>query len=247
MPSSAFTFHAEKLQTDYLLFTAEPEEAGPHPVALVLDGDDQFEAAADALADLRRAGTIPPVLLVGVGYGGSYRAPKNRRARDYTPTPSTDEATETGCAPAFLEFLTGELLPELGRRYAIKSDDVALAGHSLGSLFGLYALSRTDAPFRRYLVSSPSIWWDNRSVLRLLAAGASRDRPAARAFFSVGNADTDSMRDDLELLERQLAAQPVLKLEYQFERFDGKDHYNALPVAFRAGLRWLYAGRGRNL
>lgn len=240
MPSPAFILKSEKLRTDYLIFADEPAQRGPHPAALVLDGDDQFGAAREAVAALRRADAIPPLLLIGVGYGGSYRAPKNRRARDYTPTHPADEPIETGGAPAFLEFLHGELLPALGRKYEIKSDNIALVGHSLGSLFGLYALSRPDAPFRHYLVSSPSIWWDNRSVLPLLEA-AGQERPPAKAFFSVGADDTPSMHGDLELLERQLAAKPLRNLECIFERFEGKDHYTALPVAFSAGFRWLYS------
>ena len=241
MPSPDFILRAEKLQTDYLLFVDEPAEAGPHPVALVLDGDDQFDAACKAAAELRQANAIPPMLLVGVGYGGSYREPKNRRVRDYTPTRSADEPIETGGAPAFLDFLETELLPALGQKYPIARHDLALVGHSLGSLFGLYALSRVDSRFHRFLISSPSIWWDNRSVLPLLAASAGRERPPTKAFFSVGTADTDSMRGDLDLLEHQLAAKPLFRLKYLFERFEGKDHYNSLPAAFSAGFRWLYA------
>ncbi|HTQ31350.1 MAG TPA: alpha/beta hydrolase-fold protein [Opitutaceae bacterium] len=241
MSSPAFILPCAKLRTDYLVFVDEPARDGPLAVALVMDGDDQFEAAREAAAELRRAGAIPPLLLAGVGYGGSYRSPKNRRARDYTPTRPADEPMETGGAPAFLEFLQEELLPALGRRYEIKPGDVAIVGHSLGSLFGLYALSAPPSPFRRHLISSPSIWWDNRSVLALLAAAAGRPRTPARAFFSVGADDTPSMCGDLELLERQLAAKPLPNLEHVFVRLEGKDHYSALPAAFRAGLRWLYS------
>ena len=245
MSSPAFILPHARLRTDYFIFADAPAQSGPLAVALVMDGDDQFEAAREAAAALRRAEELPPLLLIGIGYGGSYRAPKNRRARDYTPTHPADEPIETGGAPEFLEFLQSELLPALRQRYEIKSDDIALVGHSLGSLFGLYALSRPDAPFRRYLVSSPSIWWDNRSALPLLEAAAGQERLPAKAFFSVGADDTPSMRGDLDLLERQLSAKPLRNLEYVFKRFEGKDHYNALPAAFRAGFRWLYSSMAR--
>ncbi len=52
---------------------------------LFLDGDDQFAAGAAAYRELSAETKMPPLLLVGVGYGGSYTSPVNRRGRDYTP------------------------------------------------------------------------------------------------------------------------------------------------------------------
>lgn len=226
--------------TAYHVFVAAPRGADPVPVVLFMDGDNQFEAAVKAYRAARRARAIPPLLLVGVGYGAGYTKPGNRRVRDYTPTAMPTEEGSGG-ADVFLGFLTQRLWPELGRRYAVRDDVRGLAGHSLGSLLVVYALLQRPLFFNRLLASAPSLWWDERSVLcaadRFQRTGAAA---AARLFLSVGEADTTSMTSDLEQFERQLAAAPIPQLEVVSERFPGHDHYNVIEPAFRAGLEALF-------
>ena len=95
----AFILHSPENHTDYHLFVVAPdasESPGPWPVVLFMDGDDQFSAAVDAYRAQRKTGAVPPLLLVGVGYGASYSKPNNRRGRDYTPTAHSDEPTSGG-------------------------------------------------------------------------------------------------------------------------------------------------------
>ena len=51
------------------------------------------------------------------------------------------------------------------------------------------------------------------------------------------------MTGDLALLEAQLAAKPFKGLRRTSARFPGRDHYNALPDTFRAGLVALFGQR----
>jgi predicted alpha/beta superfamily hydrolase len=181
-----------------------------------------------------------PLLLVGVGYGASYRKPQNKRFRDYTPTAMPGEEG-TGGAKNFLTFLSATLWTELAGRYALSETERGIAGHSLGSLFALYALFQPKPFFNRALVSSPSVWYDDRSIMKI--ARELRDRQSvlpARAFLSVGEEDTPSMMGDLTLLEEQLAARPFEQLELAQKRYPNRDHYNAIEPAFEDGLRMLF-------
>jgi predicted alpha/beta superfamily hydrolase len=211
------------------------------PAVLFMDGDDQFRYAVAAYHELAaRASLPPPLLLVGVGYGAGYRKSANKRMRDYTPTAMPGEAGAGG-ADVFLRFLQDTLWPELARRYPLRHDVRGIAGHSLGSLLALHALFQPRPFFSRALISSPSIWFDDRSILRL--AANLRDHQAAlpaRAFLSVGEVDTPSMTGDLDLLEQQLAARPFSQLDLTFRRYPGLDHYNVLPAAFADGLKTLF-------
>jgi predicted alpha/beta superfamily hydrolase len=240
---SAFTLHSTETGTDYQIFVSTPdpnESAGPWPAVLFMDGDDQFSAAIDAYRAQRKADAVPPLLLVGVGYGASYSKPKNRRGRDYTPTAHADEATSGG-ADAFLSFLRLTFWTELGRRYPVHPDVRGIAGHSLGSLTVLYALLQEPPFFTHYLASAPSIWWDDRSILRFASERHARNPTlAAQLFVSVGAADSDSMTGDLTLLEQQLRDQPFVGLQVTSRRFPDRNHFNALPDAFRTGLTALF-------
>ncbi len=242
--SPSFRLLSPQNLTEYVIHVVAPEKGndrGPWPAVVFLDGDDQFRFAAAAYQELRLEDEVPPLLLVGVGYGASYTKPGNRRVRDYTPT-AIDLEPESGGADEFLAFLTDTLWPELARQHPLSEEARGLAGHSLGSLLALHALLQPPPFFNRILASAPALWWDDHALLRqaddLQRAGTALP---ARLFLAVGTDDTPSMTADLERLEVQLAQQPLLGLEAFSRRFPGRNHYDVLPEAFREGLRTLFA------
>lgn len=235
--------------TSYSIYIEPPHDttaAGPAaadrwPAVLFMDGDDQFKFARAAYRTLRSARQIPPLLLVGVGYGASYSKPANRRGRDYTPVAHSDEPTSGG-ADAFLSFLVSTLWPELCRRHPIDPAQRGIAGHSLGSLLVLHALFQTQPFFTHHLASAPSLWWADRAILRQAEnLRTQQSTLAARLFLGVGESDSTSMTGDLTLLEQQLAAQPFEQLAIVSRRFPHRDHFDVLPDAFRTGLAALFA------
>ncbi len=239
----SFVLTSPETGTSYCLYVEVPEAPagrGPWPVLLFMDGDDQFGPALTVYRELCATGVIRPLLLVGVGYGASYRKPANRRGRDYTPTAHADEPGSGG-GTAFLNFLTTTLWPELVRRHPVDPTARGIAGHSLGSLLALHALFQPNPFFTHHLASAPSIWWDDRSILRLAEMRhAADDALPARLFLSVGDDDSGSMTGDLDRLVAQLATSPFAGLVTETRRFPGRNHFNVLPDAFGAGLRWLY-------
>ena len=239
--SPAFRLPSAAPAAEYFIYEEVPVEPGPWPAILFMDGDDQFRFAVAAYRALRAHDRVPPLLLVGVGYGSSYTKPGNRRVRDYTPTAAATEPMSGG-ADAFVAFLSGALWRELAQRHALRPDLRGIAGHSLGSLAALHALFQPDPFFNRVLASAPSLWWDDRSLLGL-ADRRQRTGAAlpARLFLAVGENDTPSMTGDLKLLEDQLAARPLPQLEVISRRLAERDHYSALPDAFREGLQRLFA------
>lgn len=231
--------------TEYRIYLAGAVEAegALRAAVLFMDGDDQFKYGVAAYEALREKGAVPPLALVGVGYGASYGKPGNERARDYTAVAIPSDGG--GGAEVFLKFLTETLWPELARRMPLRPDARGLAGHSLGSLLVLQALWRKEPFFNRLLASAPSIWWAERAMLgdveKLQRAGAALP---ARVFLSVGEEDSQSMTGDLTLLETMLAEKPFPRLEVVSRRFPRKNHFNVLPVAFEAGLAELF-GEGK--
>lgn len=229
--------------TDYWIYVHREKDASAsraRPVVLFMDGDNQFEAAVAAYDDLIGARAVPPLLLVGVGYGASYGKPANRRGRDYTPTRHSDEPTSGG-ATGFLDFVRGPLWTELSRRHPVDASARGIAGHSLGSLFVLHALFQPQPFFTHHLASAPSIWWDDRAILRAAASlREHQEKLPAKLFLCAGENDSPSMADDLRRLETQLAKKPFAGLDVSSRQFAGRDHYNVLPDAFGTGLSRLF-------
>ena len=235
--------YAIRVEAPFSVKNASPAE--PWPVLVCLDGDDQFDAMRQARAEVAKTDPLPPLLLVGVGYGASYQEPGNRRVRDYTPC-AIEGASEGGGADAFLEFLIARLWPELEKRFPVSRETRGIAGHSLGALFALHALFKPRPFFDRVLASAPSIWWGERAVLSAAAALRPVDANLpAWLHLSVGSRDSASMTGDLGLLEETLRRAPFPKLKVGVDRFAGKNHFNSIHPAYRSGLRFLFTHRSR--
>ena len=238
-----FQLASPETGTTYWIFVHSPDpirEPGPWPVMFFMDGDNQFAAGEKAYRRARDGGTIPPLLLVGVGYGAGYGQSTNRRGRDYTPTPHTDEPISGG-ADAFMNFLATTLWSDLARRYPVNDGARGIAGHSLGSLLVLYALFQPRPFFTHHLASAPSIWWADRAILgHVQRLRARQSSLPAKLYLGVGANDSGSMRGDLALLEAQLAAHPFAGLAVTSEQFPQRDHYDAIDATFPAGLTALF-------
>lgn len=237
MRKPSFVLPSPETGTDYWIHVRKPDAPGPWTAMIFLDGDDMFTQAVKARDALAAA---EPLLIVGIGYGGSFSKPANKRARDYTPVRAHEESSSGG-ADKFLAFLTGTLWPDLVRRYPVRRDKRGLGGYSLGALLVLYAQFQPKPFFTHHLAGSPSIWWGDAAILAQVAAvHASHPELPGRLFLSVGEKDSHSMTGDLVRLENQLAALSFPNLEVSVRRFPGKTHHNAMPVTFAAGLAELF-------
>jgi uncharacterized protein len=225
-------------------FRAAPDPTSA-PVLVVLDADDQFQDALAAAQELEQQDGGAQISLVGIGYGGGYRSPKNRRVLDYAPSRQPDEPMASGGAEQFHRFLETALIPDLVSRAGIPTRDIGIAGHSLGSLFGLYALCRPSPLFKYYLLSSPSVWWDDRTILSNYRQTAATSAPQPiEVFLSIGDEDTPSMTTDFRMLEELWCEAPRANVRMEIRHFASRDHYNVLPDAYREGFRHLYGSRG---
>jgi predicted alpha/beta superfamily hydrolase len=57
-------------------------------------------------------------------------------------------------------------MPELRARYSIDADEPTFIGSSLGGLFGAWVLLTAPSTFRRYILASPALFWNDEEVWR---------------------------------------------------------------------------------
>lgn len=182
----------------------DSEAGAPYPVIYFLDGNATFLDGLSMVRWMSRSSGIPPAVVVGIGYPAeSFWTTMNPRCRDYTPTADPGfvkvanrtlwkgmpdaEAATSGGADAFLDFVESELMPMIERDFGGHPDDATVVGHSFGGLLGAYALVSRPGLFQRYVMSSPSLWWNDGHVIALeQRLSSSRKDLAARAFFAVG-------------------------------------------------------------
>lgn len=177
--STQFDLASEISGRIYRISTFAPPVPPPprgYPLVVALDGNLTFPIAAAMAATY--AFSMSPVLVVGVGYPtDSPMEISVTRFRDLTPeTPAeaipvrpglpTLTPEGVGGADLFHRFLTEELRPRLASAHNIDAGSETLFGYSLSGLFVLDALFKQPAAWRRYVAASPSIWWNERAVLR---------------------------------------------------------------------------------
>jgi hypothetical protein len=131
-----------------------------YPVLVLLDAENNFAYTSAAVHLLSANGRIPAMIVVGIN--------NTDRTRDMTPSrpaSSFGGASWTGGgADKFLSFIADELLPTIDRNYRTRPYRV-LIGHSLGGLFAVYALLNRPEVFKGYIVTSPSLWWDDQALM----------------------------------------------------------------------------------
>jgi predicted alpha/beta superfamily hydrolase len=162
----------------YRIFVFKP--AGPppppgYPLVVATDGNMTFPIMATLDATFALTGKA--ALVVGVGYACEDPLSLfSLRTRDLTPpTPLSSiqqrpgqpavKPEDYGGAEDFFRFLVEELRPAIAGAYSVDPDDHTLYGHSIAGMFVLSTLLNHPASFRNFVASSPSIWWNHRSVL----------------------------------------------------------------------------------
>jgi predicted alpha/beta superfamily hydrolase len=206
-----------------------------YPVLYLHDGQNVFDGArsfipgqewgVDETAQrLIRAGRIEPLIVVGIDNAGS------ERIAEYTPTP--DRRYGGGGAARYGRMLTDELKPFIDRTYRTRPApaDTGLGGASLGGLVTLaLGLSRPDV-FGRLAVLSPSVWWDERQVLRQV--DALPRRTAARIWLDIGTGEGERAVTDARLLRDALRRKGWrLGTDLAYVEADGARHNEAAWAA----------------
>ena len=163
-----------------------------YPVLYLLDGDAHFHSVTGLLQILGTGinGTfvLPEMIVVAI--------PNTNRTRDMTPT-HTDRDPEGKPQPAlagsggmanFLTFIKTELIPRIERDYRTAPYRV-FVGHSLGGITTINALYTMPDAFNAYVAIDPSLWWDNRVLLKQARERFSKPGLAGRTLF-VAQANT---------------------------------------------------------
>ncbi|AFL88357.1 putative hydrolase of alpha/beta superfamily [Terriglobus roseus DSM 18391] len=228
----------------YLL---EPERS--FPVLVLHDGQNLFDGdlayvkgstwRAGTTADEEiAAGRVEPLILVGVANTGA------TRMADYTPTP--DPRLGGGRGPFYAQLLIEELLPMLRAEYRVLSgaDHTGIAGSSLGGLISLAIGLKSPNVFGRIGVLSPSIWWDNRSILRDVRS--LKSRLPLRIWLDMGTGEGLRHVRDADLLSQLLLGKGWREgNDLLYRKFPGAIHNeDAWADRFAEVLQFLFPDMG---
>ncbi|MBQ0707582.1 MULTISPECIES: alpha/beta hydrolase-fold protein [unclassified Ochrobactrum] len=259
------SFDMEANGVAYRIFTAAPKGAAPeggYPVIYMIDGNRMLPIAASRMAE----NPALKAVFVGIGYPTDNQEEIVRlRYFDLTP-PTPDDlipvhfnVPKTGGRDAFFDFIDNQVKPEIEKRFNIDKDRQALFGHSLGGLFTLYALFNHTDSFQSYSAADPSIWWNNRSILKnkdqFITSFKGARRPIRLLIETSGkrgsrSGQTKKDEDRLKKLRGGPSGSDIFKelsrlpqMDAAFRRFDGESHGSMIPLTVEDSLNFILLGQ----
>ena len=254
---SSYTLTCERSGVEHHVTTATPlryPSLESAPLILCLDGAWTSGTVRDATRIMSMSAETPEPIVVGLSFtDASMSAYLRSRAQWFTPTQWVPpaivgvkdlHAEQAGQALTYLAFIRDQVLPRLEQDFRI--GERWLVGHSFSGLFGLRALLTEPSLFQKYLLASPSIWWDRRAILEVERAYAAANDDLDAAVFMTAGEHEGMLGDDfnmagnvIELADRLVGhGFPSLRLHHQV--LPGESHSSTIGAAVSHGLRLLH-------
>ena len=249
-------FHSRFLTTDRdILVYLPPGYNGNrkrrHPVLYLHDGQNLFDGATSFIPGLEwrvdetaqaliTSKVIEPLIIVGIYNTGK------ERVEEYTPT-KDPKHNVGGKAELYGRLIVEELKPFIDSQYRTLRgpSNTGLGGSSLGGLVSLYLGLKYPETFGKLAVVSPSVWWDNKMILRNVGQSSFKHRQ--RIWLDMGTDEGDGATHDARLLRDAMIARGwVLNADLKyFEDVGAKHSEQAWAQRVEPILRYLFPNNKR--
>jgi predicted alpha/beta superfamily hydrolase len=217
-----------------------------YPVTYLLDGsaDEDFIHVVGLFQfnNFEWINRVPKSIVVGI-------ATVDRR-KDFT-YPTTIDADKkryptSGHSDKFIAFLEKELQPFIEKKYKINSSKTII-GQSLGGLLATEILVKKPTLFNKYIIISPSLWWDNGSLLtRTSVILQDTFSQKTNIYIGVGKEGLTPgdaprvMEVDANLLAEKIKSTKTKNVSVYFDYLPQEDHATISHQAIFNALRILY-------
>jgi len=225
-----------------------PENANRRwPVIYLNDGPYTFQVASGVTHLPYKFDRLEQAILVGISYAQGEDGMKSRR-RDMTPWRDPSLPSASGGAAQYLAFIKGQVLPFVESRYRADPRRRVLAGQSYGGLFGAWVTVTEPELFDAYILTSPSLWYGDRTLFKAEAAYAAGNKDLkARIYLATGElerprpgSDAEDMVGDQQAFAKALRERGYRSLKVRDEIMDDTFHETTFPVGLVHGLTWLF-------
>ncbi|MFL1896506.1 alpha/beta hydrolase [Aquimarina sp. 2-A2] len=219
----------------YLPVSYEKYKDKKYPVIYLLDGSGNEDfihiAGIVQFGSFSWINMIPETIVVGIE--------NVDRKRDFTyPTTVEQDKQDfptTGGSEKFITFIEQELQPLLKNTYPI-NEISTLIGQSLGGLLATEILFKKPDLFNNYIIVSPSIWWDNESILSFIPR-----KPVAKKtiYIAVGK-EGAIMESGAKKLFDMLESRSTNYDNIFFKYLENQSHGDALHLAVYDGFEKIF-------
>jgi predicted alpha/beta superfamily hydrolase len=230
----------------YLPEGYQEDTKSTYPVIYLLDGsaDEDFIHVAGLIQfnNFSWIDRVPKSIIVGIA--------NIDRKRDFT-YPTTIEKDQkkypsSGKSNKFISFIETELQPYINQKFRT-NDSKMIIGQSLGGLLATEILLKKPALFNKYIIMSPSLWWDNGSLFNSSSEIFSENfMQKTDIYIGVGKeglAPGDIphvMEVDANLLAEKINSTKSKNVQVYFDYLPQEDHATITHQAIFNALKLLY-------
>ena len=224
----------------YLPDSYNAEDKLKYPVIYLLDGsmDEDFLHIVGLVQFFNLQMNMPKTIVVGIA--------NIDRKRDFT-FPTIDKKLKkdyptTGGSRKFIDFLENEVQPYINANYPTTTQKI-LIGQSLGGLVASEILFKKPTLFTDYIIVSPSLWWDNESLLKdsKMFLGAHTKIPA-NVYIAVG-AEGEIMEREAKSLAEFLKKSGKSNLKAEFLFLSNENHATILHQSVNDIFKLMYSNK----
>jgi len=145
-----------------------------------------------------------------------------------------------GGADKFLKFFEEELIPTINQRYRSAPYKV-FAGHSLGGLLAVHSYLSRPGLFDAHIAVSPSLWWDDKLMLKRAEAVFAKGKAQGVLFMSLGD-EGKRMQEPFDGLRTMMEKNAGPDFHFGSQLFPDEDHGSVVLRSHYHGLRKVFDG-----
>ncbi|WP_336690833.1 MULTISPECIES: alpha/beta hydrolase [unclassified Chryseobacterium] len=208
-----------------------------YPIVYLLDGsmNEDFIHVTGLVQFFNQMYSMPETIVVGIA--------NIDRKRDFTFHTDLKDLQKdyptTGHSDKFINFLDKELKPYIESHF--KTTDNYLFGQSLGGLLATEILLKKPELFNNYFIISPSLWWDDESLLKQAPQLLSKIKDIKKfIYISVGKEEHPVMVKDAEDLFDVLKKSNKKNWTIEYKMMETDNHATILHRSLYEGLVKLF-------
>jgi uncharacterized protein len=212
-----------------------------YPVMVLTDASYTIGIAQTTFDYMTIFHEVPEVIIIGIDYPYSNLLEYARkRFRDMLPT-HVEGYNPSGSADKFIAFIKKELFPYIENNYRIDTTDKCFFGHSFGGLLGSHILIEQPQLFNRYIIGSPSYWWDNKEITkRLLNKNYLVTGSIKTIYTFMGGKEGKMMINNWKEFDSILVNKINKNIKFQEKIFQDETHQSIVSTAFSTAVKFVY-------
>ncbi len=234
----------------YLPDDYNEKDTARYPVIYVLDGsiDEDFLHIVGIVQynNFPWINRVPKSIVVGIA--------NVDRKRDFTSPTSFEidkkHAPSSGGSAKFMDFIEEELQPFINKKFKT-TENKTIIGQSLAGLLATEVLFSKPYLFDKYIIVSPSLWWNDGSLLRLTPEILTEKyNHKTDIYIGVGKEgltpglDSHVMEVDANLLFDKIKQRKNKNISVYFDYLPNENHATVTHPAVFNAFRILYPLNG---